>query len=123
VWPLWVVGLGCGEKQATPPEGSGLAGTVLTVEGEVAAARPAAAARRLSPDAEVFADDSVTAAAGAAVEIALRHNRAQPGIHVWIAATAAGRDGQFLDEPGEDLAPLGVSGALLVFDRVPLGMA
>jgi hypothetical protein len=69
-----VVGLGCGEKQATPPEGSGLAGTVLTVEGEVAAARPAAAARRLSPDAEVFADDSVTAAAGAAVEIALRHN-------------------------------------------------
>jgi ATP-dependent Clp protease ATP-binding subunit ClpX len=50
-------------------------------------------------------------------------DKAQPGIHVWIAATAAGRDGQFLDEPGEDLAPLGVSGALLVFDRVPLGMA
>ena len=35
----------------------------------------------------------------------------------------AGRDAQFLDDPGEHLAALGVGGALLVLDRVPLGMA
>ena len=36
---------------------------------------------------------------------------------------AARRDGQLLDDAGEHLAALGVGGALLVLDRVPLGMA
>ena len=40
-----------------------------------------------------------------------------------IAAAVAGRDRQFLDDAREDLAALGVGGALLVLDRVPLGMA
>ena len=40
-----------------------------------------------------------------------------------IAAAVAGGDGQFLDDAREDLAALGVGGALLVLDCVPLGMA
>ena len=50
-------------------------------------------------------------------------DRAEPRIHAWIAAAIPGRDGQFLDDAREDLAALGVSRALLVLDRVPLGMA
>ena len=50
-------------------------------------------------------------------------DRAEPRVHVGVAAAGAGRHGQFLDEAREDLAALGVGGALLVLDRVPLGMA
>ena len=45
------------------------------------------------------------------------------GFVAGIAAAVTGRDGQFLDDAREDLAALGVGRALLVLDRVPLGMA
>ena len=50
-------------------------------------------------------------------------NRAQPRVHVGVATTIARRDGEFLDDAGEDLATLRVGGPLLVLDGVPLGMA
>jgi hypothetical protein len=39
------------------------------------------------------------------------------------AATALGRDGDFLYQASEDLAALGIQRALLVFDGCPFGMA
>ena len=48
---------------------------------------------------------------------------AEPRVHPGVAAADAGGDGQFLDDAREDLAALGVEGALLVLDGVPLGMA
>ena len=45
------------------------------------------------------------------------------GILIGIAAAGARRDRQLLDDAGEDLAALGVSGTLLVLDGVPFGMA
>ena len=45
------------------------------------------------------------------------------GLMSGIAAAIAGGDGQLFDEAREDLAALGVGGALLVLNRVPLGMA
>src|SRR5262249_15018869 len=50
-------------------------------------------------------------------------DRPEPRVGVDVAATVAGGHRQFLDDAGKDLAPLGVSGALLVLDCVPLGMA
>ena len=40
-----------------------------------------------------------------------------------LAATVTGRDREFFNQTGEQLAALGVSRALLVLDGVPLGMA
>ncbi len=40
-----------------------------------------------------------------------------------IATAITGGDGEFLDDARKDLAPLGIGRALLVLDRVPLGMA
>src|SRR4030095_4414588 len=57
------------------------------------------------------------------VGLRLQNDGAQPRIHVRVATAGASRDGQFLDEAREDLAALGVSSTLLVFDGVPLGMA
>ena len=51
------------------------------------------------------------------------HDRAQARIAVDVATAAARRDGQFLDDPREDLAALGVGSPLLVLNRVPFGMA
>ena len=48
---------------------------------------------------------------------------AQSRVHVDVAAAIPGRDGHLLDEAREQLAALGVERALLVLDRVPLGMA
>src|SRR5882672_10829432 len=50
-------------------------------------------------------------------------DRAQARVHVRVAAAAAGRDGQLLDEARENPAALGVERAFLVLDRGPLGMA
>lgn len=72
---LVVLALACGEKQQPPqPAGDGPAGVVLTVEGDVSAQRATAAVRKLAVKDAVFADDTVTAAAGASVRIELAHN-------------------------------------------------
>ena len=52
-----------------------------------------------------------------------RDDRPQAWIGAGIPATVAGRNRQFLDDAREDLAALGVGRALLVLNRVPLGMA
>ena len=48
--------------------------------------------------------------------LGVRDNRPQPRVHVGIAAAAARRDGQFLDDAGENLAALGVERALFMLD-------
>ena len=48
---------------------------------------------------------------------------AKPWMHIRVAATRTGGDREFFDDAREQLAALGVSGALLVLDRMPLGMA
>ena len=94
--------------------------------------RRAAGAVRLVGD--LFVDDAGQFA-GAALDRLLdvvgghvhflgrRDDRAQARVHARVAAAAAGRDRQFLDQARENLAALGVGRALLVLDRVPLGMA
>ena len=47
----------------------------------------------------------------------------QARVGIGIAAATAGGHGQFLDDAREHLAALGVGRALLVLNRVPLGMA
>jgi hypothetical protein len=46
----------------------------------------------------------------------------QARVPVRIAAAIPGRDGDFLDDPRESRAPLGIGRALLVLDGMPLGM-
>ena len=48
---------------------------------------------------------------------------AQARVGVGVAAADAGGDRHLADELGEELAALGVERALLVLDRVPLGMS
>lgn len=69
---------GCGTKTADPPKDPNApAGDVVAIEGEVTAMRASATtSRALALDADVFADDSVTTAAGATVKIKLAHNDA-----------------------------------------------
>ena len=55
--------------------------------------------------------------------LGLRDDRAQARVHARVAAAVAGGDGQFLDDARENLAALGIGRALLVLNRVPLGMA
>ena len=57
--------------------------------------------------------------AGMLLRLGVGDDRPQARVHVGVAAAGARRDGQFLDDAREDLAALGVSGALLVLDRVP----
>src|SRR5205807_5731100 len=47
----------------------------------------------------------------------------QSRVHVGVAAAGPRRDGQLFDEARENLPALGVRRALLVLDRMPLGMA
>src|SRR5207249_11640455 len=48
---------------------------------------------------------------------------AQAGVRVGVTTAEAGGDRQLADDLGEDLAPLGIEGALLVLDGSPLGMS
>ena len=73
--------------------------------------------------ARAAADRPLDVVGGHVGRLGVGDDRPQPRVHVGIAAAGPGRDGQFLDEAREDLAALGVGGALLVLDRVPLGMA
>ena len=68
-------------------------------------------------------DGPLDVVGGHVVRLGLGDDRAQPRVHVGVAAAVSGGNGQFLDDAGEDLAALGVSRALLVLDGVPLGMA
>ena len=52
----------------------------------------------------------------------LLHRRGQRRVAVDVAAAVAGGDGDRPRQLAEELAAFGVGGALLVFDRVPLGM-
>src|SRR5262249_46024086 len=71
------------------------------------------------------------AATNGALDVVLRHvhrfrlgdDRPQPRIRARIAPARASRDRQLLDDPRKDLAALGIERALLVLDRMPLGMA
>ena len=47
----------------------------------------------------------------------------QAGVGVGIAPADAGGDRHLTDDLGEELAPLGVEGALLVLDGVPFGVS
>src|SRR5207245_10930972 len=56
------------------------------------------------------------------LRLRIGNDRAEPRVHVGIAAAGARRDRQFLDEARENLAALGVGRALLMLDGMPFGM-
>ena len=104
-------------------------GSVLVIREDIDDDRGAARAvgfvlRLLVRDAGLFARAAANGAldvfGGHVLRLCIRDDRAQPRVHVRIAAAGAGRDGQFLDEAGENPAALGVEGALFVFDTMPL---
>ena len=66
------------------------------------------------------ADRTLDVVRGHVARLGLGNDRAQTRVHVGITAAIAGCNRQFFDDAGEDLAALGVSGAFLMLDRVPL---
>ena len=60
---------------------------------------------------------------GTELSLRLLVHRAQGRVHLGVAAPFAGRHLDLADQLAEELAPLGVGGALLVLDGRPLGMA
>src|SRR5438445_9471438 len=60
---------------------------------------------------------------GHVVRLGVGDDRPQSRVHVGVAAAGPRRDGQLFDEARENLPALGVRRALLVLDRMPLGMA
>ena len=56
------------------------------------------------------------------VRIGLVHGQAQPRVAARVGATQPRRDRDFLDEPGKDLAALGVLASLAVLDVRPFAV-
>jgi hypothetical protein len=52
--------------------------------------------------------------------LCLVDNRSQPGVPVRITPANSGCDCDFFNDAGENLAPFGISGSLLVFNAMPL---
>ena len=67
-------------------------------------------------------DGAVDVVVGHAVGPRLEDGGAQARVGLRIAAAEAGRDGDLLEELGEQLAAAGVGRRLLVLDRAPLAM-
>ncbi len=94
---------------ATPP------GTVA-LERDLLVGRPFELARALL-------DGSLDVVGGHVGRLRVVEDAAQPRVRGRITATDSGRDGDLADELREELAALGVDGALLVLDRMPLGVS
>src|SRR5438132_8563733 len=60
---------------------------------------------------------------GHVVRLGVGDDRPQSRVHVGVAAAGPRRDSQLFDEARENLPTLGIRRALLVLDRMPLGMA